>query len=153
MAINKEQDLIFMQEALMLARHAYDQNELPIGAVVVCDGQIVGRGFNQKEGLQDPTAHAEILAISKASANLNRWRLSGCTLYVTLEPCFMCAGAVVNSRIDRLVFAAFNLKAGYVGSLMNICQDSRLNHRCLVESGYLASDSASLLKSFFKRLR
>src|SRR6201994_1295442 len=128
----------WMSEALALARLAAAEGEVPIGAVVVFEGSVVGRGRNARERLHDPTAHAEILALQEAARALSRWRLTGATLYATLEPCFMCAGALVNSRIDRLVFAVPDPKAGAVGSLFNVPEDPRLNHRVSVSSGVLA---------------
>ena len=135
--LTKEQ---WMLEALLLAQQAAELGEVPIGAVVVCDGQIVGRGFNRREIDHDPLAHAEILAIREASQNLKRWRLTGCTLYVTLEPCPMCTGALVNARLDKVVYAAKETKG-------------RLNHEFETLSGVLEKESSSLLKAFFKKLR
>lgn len=130
----------WMREALKLAEHAGKMGEVPIGAVVVCDGKIVGRGYNRREIDHNPLAHAETIAIHEASKNLKRWRLTGCTLYVTLEPCPMCAGALVNARIDRLVYGTTDIK-------------SRLNHRFETVTGVLAKESSNLLKAFFKKLR
>jgi tRNA(adenine34) deaminase len=130
----------WMKEALQLAKQAADLGEVPIGAVVVCDDKIVGRGFNRRESAHDPIAHAEILAIQEASQNLKRWRLTGCTLYVTLEPCPMCAGALVNARVDRLVYGTTDVK-------------SRLNHEFETCGGVLAEESGGLLKAFFRNLR
>lgn len=143
----------FMKRALELAQQAADLGEVPIGAVVVCDGQIVGEGYNRREIDSDPLAHAELIAIAQAAKHLKRWRLSGCTLYVTLEPCTMCAGALVNSRVDELVFGALDPKAGAVESLMEIVTDSRLNHRLRVEQGVMAKESSELLRGFFRSLR
>ena len=142
-----------MAEALAEARLAAAEGEVPVGAVVVCDGLVVGRGRNARERLRDPIAHAEIVAMQDASRALNRWRLSRCTLYVTLEPCFMCAGALVNARVDRLVFAVRDPKAGAVGSLADVCRDARLNHQIEVQEGLLASESGELLRSFFRERR
>jgi tRNA(adenine34) deaminase len=147
-------DEYFMDEALKLARQAAAIGEVPIGAVVVKDGQIIGRGYNRREIDNDPLAHAELLAVHEASKHLGAWRLIGCTLYVTLEPCVMCAGALVNARIDRLVFGAKDPKAGAVSSLMNVCSDPRLNHRVKnIEGGVRGVEASALLSQFFKALR
>ncbi len=148
-----EMDRRFMQEAMTLARSALTSEDVPVGAVVVRDGRVIGRGCNQREKLADPTAHAEMLAISAAAAHLGSWRLEGCTLYCTLEPCVMCAGALVLSRVKRLVFAAYDPKAGACGSLFEIPVDPRLNHRLEVTGGVLAEPSADLLREFFRRRR
>ena len=142
-----------MAEALAEARRAADEGEVPIGAVVVCDGRVVGRGRNARERLRDPTAHAEVLALQEAARSLGRWRLTGATIYATLEPCPMCAGALVNARIDRLVYAVPDPKAGASGSLFDIPRDARLNHRVTVESGVLAEECGALLKEFFRARR
>jgi tRNA(adenine34) deaminase len=147
-------DHAMMTRALALAAEGAAVGEVPVGAVVVdADGRIVGEGRNTREGDNDPLGHAEVLAIAAASRALGRWRLSGCTLYVTLEPCFMCAGALVNARVDRLVFGATDPKAGAVGSLADVCRDPRLNHRLVVDSGVLADDCGAVLKAFFKTRR
>jgi len=142
-----------MAEALIEARRAAAEGEVPVGAIVVCEGRVVGRGRNARERLQDPTAHAELVALQEASRALQRWRLSGCTLYVTLEPCFMCAGAIVNARVDRLVFAVRDPKAGAAGSLADVCRDARLNHRLEVAEGPCADACGELLRSFFRERR
>jgi len=142
-----------MRAALKEAEKAYEGGEVPVGAVIVHDNRIIGRGHNHTEGLNDPTAHGEIIAIGAAASYLNSWRLSECGLYVTLEPCPMCAGAIVLARIDRLVFGPHDPKAGACGSLMNIVQDGRLNHQVSVTSGVLTDECSALLRSFFKRLR
>jgi tRNA(adenine34) deaminase len=142
-----------MQEALALARAAGEAGEVPVGAVALCEGVIVGRGANARESARDPTAHAELLAIQEAARTLQRWRLSGVTLVVTLEPCAMCAGALVLARIDRLVYGASDPKAGAVGSLMDLSQDARLNHRFAVERGLRADDCGALLREFFRARR
>src|SRR5205823_1902719 len=139
----------FMAEALAEARRAADEGEVPIGAVAVFEGRVVGRGRNARERLQDPTAHAEILALQEASRALGRWRLTGATIYATLEPCPMCAGALVNARIDRLVYAVPDPKAGAAGTLFDIPRDPRLNHRIEVASGVLAKECGDLLTQFF----
>ncbi len=146
-------DEIFMKEALKEAQKAYEINEVPIGAVIVRDGVIIGRGFNEKETLKDATLHAEISAIKEACNTLGGWRLPGCTMYVTLEPCCMCAGALVNARIERLVIGTKDYKTGACGSVMNIVQESKLNHQIPVQFGMLEEECTNILKSFFKELR
>jgi len=139
-----------MREALDEARAALATDDVPIGAVVVDPtGAVVGRGRNRREADADPTAHAEVVALRQAALACGEWRLSGCTLVVTLEPCTMCAGGAVVSRVDRLVFAAFDDKAGAVGSLWDVVRDRRLNHRPEVVSGVLAEESTDLLRGFF----
>ena len=142
-----------MNVALQEALTASDNDEVPVGAVIVCGGRIIARAHNQRELLKDPTAHAEMIAITQAAAAMNNWRLTGATMYVTLEPCAMCAGAIVLSRIDRLVFGAADPKAGACGTLFNIVQDSRLNHRVEIVSGILAAECAETLRSFFAKRR
>ena len=142
-----------MREALDLAREAGARGEVPVGAVAVLDERIVGRGANARESARDPTAHAELLAIRDAARTLGRWRLTGVTLLVTLEPCAMCAGAMVLARIDRLVYAASDPKAGAAGSLMDLSADPRLNHRFPVERGVLADEAGELLRAFFRARR
>ena len=128
--------------------------DVPIGAIVVdADGAVIGRGHNEREVTGDPTAHAEVLAIRSAARHLGEWRLTGCTLVVTLEPCTMCAGAIVLSRLDRLIFAAYDEKAGAVGSLWDVVRDRRLNHRPEVVAGVLAEESTGLLDGFFRAHR
>src|SRR5437763_14899301 len=146
-------DESWMAEALAEARRAADEGEVPIGAVVVFDGRVVGRGRNARERLNDPTAHAEIHALQEAARSLGRWRLTGATIYATLEPCPMCAGALVNARIDRLVYAVADPKAGAAGTLFDIARDSRLNHQLAVDSGVLAKECGELLKEFFRAKR
>ena len=146
-------DRYWMTQALAEARRAADLGEVPIGAVVVRDGEVVGRGHNRREIDGDPLAHAEMLALREAARLVGGWRLAGCSMYVTLEPCPMCAGALVASRIDRLVYGAADPKAGFCGSLGNLAQDPRLNHRLEVSSGVLAEESAALLRGFFASLR
>ena len=142
-----------MAEALAEARLAAAEGEVPIGAVVVCEGRIAGRGRNARERLHDPTAHAEILALQEAARALGRWRLTGATLYATLEPCPMCAGALVNARVDRLVYAVPDPKAGAAGSLFDVPRDPRLNHRMEVTTGVLAAECGAVLKEFFRARR
>jgi tRNA(adenine34) deaminase len=146
-------DDVFMQQALALAREAAALGEVPVGAVAVHAGQIIGSGFNRREVDRNPLAHAELLALDAARKARGAWRLTGVTLYVTLEPCAMCAGALVQSRVTRLVFGAMDAKAGAVGSLYNLAEEPRHNHRLQVTSGILADESRLLLKTFFERLR
>ena len=142
-----------MRAAIAEAERAAALGEVPIGAVVVRGGEIVGRGHNRREIDRDPLAHAELAAIAEAARAVGGWRLVGSTLYVTLEPCAMCAGALVNSRVERLVYGAADPKAGFCGSLGNLVQDPRLNHRLEVTAGVLAEECGGLLSTFFKRLR
>lgn len=146
-------DRDWMKAALAEARRAGALGEVPIGAVVVRGDEVVGRGYNRREIDRDPLAHAELIAIRAAAERVGDWRLSGCTLYVTLEPCAMCAGALVNSRVSRLVFGASDPKAGYCGTLGDIVRDPRLNHRVVVEGGVLAEECGALLSTFFQALR
>ena len=146
-------DSTFMLAALEEARTSAALGEVPVGAVVVRDGEILARGGNRRESEADPTAHAEIIAIRQAARAVGGWRLVGCTLYVTQEPCPMCAGALVNARLDRLVFGCDNPKAGAVRTLYRLVEDPRLNHRVLVESGLMASECGGLLSEFFEKLR
>src|SRR5690554_2440326 len=133
----RPEDAHFMEQALEMARAAAARGEVPVGAVVTRDGRVVGRGYNRRESWGDPTAHAEMLAIREAAAAVGGWRLTGCSLYVTLEPCAMCAGAIVLARIDRVVFGAADPKSGAAGSLMNLLQDPRLNHQADVVAGVM----------------
>ena len=146
-------DETFMAQALAEARRAGSEGEVPIGAVVVVDGKVAGRGRNARERLRDPTAHAEILALQEASRALGRWRLTGATVYATLEPCPMCAGALVNARVDRLVYGVPDPKAGAVDTLFDLARDARLNHRLQVSSGVLGEDCGELLRAFFRKRR
>ena len=139
----------FLRLAMEEARAAYALGEVPVGAVLVLEGGVVARGHNLRETNADPTAHAELLVLREAAHLLDSWRLDGSTLYVTLEPCFMCAGALVNARVARLVFGASDPKAGAVGSLADVARDARLNHRLEVRSGLLAAECGDLLKRFF----
>jgi tRNA(adenine34) deaminase len=148
-----ETDEYWMQRALSLAHEAEVIGEVPVGAVIVKDNQLISEAFNQPIGTHDATAHAEIGALREAGRVLQNYRLPGTTLYVTLEPCSMCAGAMVHARIERLVFAAFDPKTGAAGSLVNLLNDSRLNHQVEVEGGLLASQAASKLQAFFKKRR
>jgi tRNA(adenine34) deaminase len=142
-------DIYFMTIALEEAKKAFEKAEAPIGAIVVKDNEIISRGHNLRESLQDPTAHAELLAIRDAAAKLGRWRLTDCTVYVTLEPCAMCAGAMVLARIKRLVYGASDPKAGAVGSLMNVLSYEKLNHQVDVESGIMEKECGGILSDFF----
>jgi tRNA(adenine34) deaminase len=142
-----------MADALKEAEKAAKKGEVPVGAVIVSEGKVIARGHNKRELANDPAAHAEFLAIRAAAKKLKRWRLSGTTLYVTLEPCLMCMGAIILARIPRLVFGALDPKAGACGSLYDISEDKRLNHRVHVTSGVLGVESQEALKDFFRRLR
>jgi len=143
----------YMQEALREARKALNKGEVPVGAVVVLNGEIIGRGHNLRESRHDPTAHAEVLALRKAGKKLKSWRLSGAVLYVTLEPCPMCAGAMLQSRIERLVYGADDPKAGSAGTLLNILQFPGYNHQVKITGGVLAAEAAAMLREFFERQR
>lgn len=147
------EDERFLDACLEEAKKAEAAGDVPVGAVVVHEGSIVGRGHNMREVDRDPLAHAELLAIRQAAEALGRWRLSGTTLYVTLEPCHMCAGALVNARVDRLVYGAADPKAGAVESLSSLCTDERLNHRLVVTAGVRGEECAAQLKAFFRGLR
>jgi tRNA(adenine34) deaminase len=146
-------DVLFMTIALEEAKKAFDKAETPVGAIVVKDGEVIARAHNLRETLQDPTAHAEIIAIRDAAQKLGRWRLTDCCVYVTLEPCAMCAGAMVLARIQRLVYGTSDPKSGAVGSLMNLLSDERLNHKVDVESGILAKECGDILSEFFSSRR
>lgn len=143
----------WMKQALVEAQRAYEADEVPVGAVVVHDGKIIGKGHNQIEVLQDPTAHAEMIAITAAANHLQSRRLEKCTLYVTLEPCAMCAGAIIQARIPTLVFGAYDPKAGACGTLFNLVEDKRLNHQVHVVGSVCDKESEELLKGFFGRVR
>jgi len=139
-----------MQLALHQAQNAAAHDDVPVGAVVVHDGRVIAEACNERELRHDPTAHAEVLVLRAAAEQLGRWRLDDCTLYVTLEPCAMCAGAIVNARIGTVVFGAADLKAGAMGSLYNLAADPRLNHEPVVRHGVLAAECASLIRNFFE---
>ncbi len=143
----------YMKAALGEAEKAAALGEVPVGAVIVREGQIIASGYNRTETDGDPTAHAEMIAIRQAAEKLGGWRLPGCTLYVTLEPCSMCAGAIVWSRIERLVIGAMDPKAGACGSVFNIPQEERLNHRVEIETGVMEEECSGILKAFFRGLR
>jgi len=146
-------DEFYMREALKEAEKAYSTYEVPVGAIIVYRGQIIARGYNQRESLRDPTAHAEIMAIKEASKYLDAWRLMDCTMYVTLEPCAMCAGAIVNSRLDRLVIGAKDHKRGCAGTVEDLTNHPQFNHRVKVEFGVLEEECSQILSRFFKELR
>jgi len=146
-------DQYFMREALRQAQKAGDAGEVPVGAVVVLAGKIIGRAHNQVELLKDATAHAEMLALTQAEAAVGDWRLTGCDLYVTKEPCPMCAGALVHTRVRRVIFGCADPAAGAAGSVMNLLQMPGLNHRCEMASGILQNECATILQDFFRRRR
>ena len=143
----------FMKEALKEAQAALEKGEVPIGAVLVKEERILGRGHNVREGKRDPTAHAEIIALQEGSRALNSWRLTGTTLYVTVEPCPMCAGALIQARVKRLVFGVRDSKAGVCGSLYNLVQDDRFNHQIEVVEGIMEQDCRRIMQEFFQKLR
>lgn len=147
----RDQD--YMQEALAEAREAFNMGEVPIGAVLVREGKVIARGHNLKETLGDPTAHGEIIALREGARALGSWRLTGTTLYVTVEPCPMCAGALLQARVEKLVFGARDPKAGVCGSLYDLVRDERFNHRMEVVEGVLEGPCASLMRVFFRALR
>ena len=149
----QKNDQQHMQIAIEQARIAEENGDVPIGAIIVHNNQIIGKAYNQREQLQDPTAHAEIIALTQAAAFLESWRLIDCTIYVTLEPCCMCAGALVLARIERLVYGCDDPKTGAVKSLYNILQDERLNHKVEVTSGVLTDECSELLQNFFQKRR
>ena len=151
--IDLQSDHYFMGEALRQASRAYEAEEVPVGAVVVREGRIIGRAFNQVELLKDATAHAEMLAVTQAEEAVGDWRLNDCTLYVTKEPCPMCAGAIVHVRLARVVFGASDPKAGAAGSALNLLQFPTLNHRCTITSGVREPECRSLLQTFFANQR
>jgi tRNA(adenine34) deaminase len=153
MTQTSREDETMMRAALDAARECEYSDDVPVGAVVARDGVVVATAGNARERLHDPTAHAEILALREAAVQAGSWRLAGCTLYVTLEPCAMCAGAIVLARVDRLVFGAFDPKAGFAGSLGNLVQDPRLNHRVELAAGVLAEEAGDLLREFFRDRR
>lgn len=153
MNVNTEQDEFWMRHALALADIAEQQNEIPVGAVLVKDQQIIGEGWNQSIKLHDPSAHAEMMAIRAAGKAIENYRLVNCSLYVTLEPCSMCAGLLIHSRIDRLIFGATDLKTGAVGSVYDLLSDERMNHQIEVTGGVLAEACGDKLSAFFKQRR
>ena len=143
----------WMKAAFREAEKAFEQDEVPIGAVVVKNGQIIGRGYNQCECLTDPTAHAEIIAITSAANTIKNWRLKDCQLYVTKEPCPMCAGALVNARIDMVVFGMYDEKEGCCGSLYQLCRDNRFKHQLIVKGGIMEDPCTLIIQEFFKKQR
>jgi tRNA(adenine34) deaminase len=151
--IDLQTDAYFMSEALRLAAKAFAKEEVPVGAVVVRDGKIIGRAYNQVELLKDATAHAEMLAITQAEAAVGDWRLNDCDLYVTKEPCAMCAGALVHVRMRRVIFGCPDLRSGAAGGIINLLQMPSLNHRCEITSGMLGEECAGLLQNFFQARR
>ena len=146
-------DEAWMRRALAAAERAAELGEVPVGAVIVRGGEVIAEAYNRREIDGDPLAHAELLAIRQAARRIGGWRLTGCTMFVTLEPCAMCAGALVNARVERLVYGAADPKAGFCGTLGDLTRDPRLNHRLEVVGGVLAEESAELLRRFFDRLR
>ena len=146
-------DLDFMQQALALAHEAAALDEVPVGALVVLDGQVIGRGFNQPIGRHDPTAHAEIMALRDAAVTLGNYRLPGCTLYVTVEPCAMCAGAIQHARVARVVYGTVEPKTGACGSVVDLFAEPRLNHHAEVAGGVMAESCAEVVSDFFRRRR
>ena len=146
-------DESLMREALRLARKAYEADEVPVGAIVVQSGKIIGRAYNQVELLKDATAHAEMLALTQAEAAVGAWRLLDCDLYVTKEPCVMCAGALVHVRIRRVIFGCADSRAGAAGTVINLLQHSSLNHRCQITAGVLQEECTAILQDFFRKRR
>jgi len=146
-------DVAAMRHALAEAQHAVAHGDVPVGAIVVHNGEVIARACNEREHLGDPTAHAEVLVLRAAARHRGTWRLDDCTLYVTLEPCMMCAGAIINARVGTVVFGAADLKAGAVGSLYNVAADPRLNHEPIVRHGVLANECSTLLEEFFRARR
>lgn len=143
----------FMKSALKEAEKSYDKEEIPVGAVIVKDGKIIARGHNLKETKNDTTNHAEIIAIRKASKKLKSWRLTGCTMYVTLEPCTMCAGALIQARLDKVVIGTMDEKTGACGSVLNVLEDYKFNHKVEIEKGVMEKECKAILQKFFKELR
>jgi tRNA(adenine34) deaminase len=151
--IESRGDEYFMREALRQARKAYDADEVPVGAIIVCEGKIIARAHNQVELLKDATAHAEMLALTQAEAAVGDWRLIDCDLYVTKEPCPMCAGALVHTRVRRVIFGCADPAGGAAGSVVNLLQMPTLNHRCDITVGILENECAAMLKDFFRKKR
>src|SRR6056297_3097758 len=150
--LNKSDDY-YMELAYKEAERAFEAGEIPVGAIIVYNETIIGKGYNQREMLKDPTAHAEMLAISSAAEYLDSWRLEDCTLYVTLEPCPMCAGAILNARIPRVVFGAYDRETGMCGSIDNLCDHNLMNHKTTVIGGIMEEKCEIILKSFFNKIR
>lgn len=151
--IKQKSDEYFMKEAIKEAKKAYQKNEVPVGAVVVKNNEIVARGHNIKETKKDTTKHAEIIAIQKASKKMNAWRLEDCTMYVTLEPCTMCAGAIIQARLKRLIIGTMDKKTGACGSVLNLIDDYEFNHKVELETGIMETECRQIMKDFFKELR
>lgn len=152
-SLTEKEKIAYMEEAIVEAKKAEQIGEVPIGAIVVRDGIIIGRGYNIRETSLDATTHAEILAIQDACRTIENWRLENCQLFVTLEPCPMCSGAIILSRVEEVYYGAVDAKAGAAGTLMNLLQDKRFNHQSYVESGILATETGNLLTEFFQTLR
>ncbi|HHW67732.1 MAG: tRNA(adenine34) deaminase [Epulopiscium sp.] len=146
-------EIYYMKEALLLAKKAFQLDEVPIGAIITYNNQIIGRGYNQRNTKKNPLSHAEIQAIEEAAVYLGDWRLEGCTMYVTLEPCPMCAGAIVQARMDKVVFGTRNPKAGCGGSILNILQEKAFNHQVEIVEGVCMEECSSILKEFFSKMR
>ena len=144
------QHLPFMKLALLQAQKAYEKDEIPVGAIVVKEGKVIGRGYNQREMLNDPTAHAEIIAITAAANTIEDWRLNDCMLYVTKEPCVMCAGAIINSRLKMVVFGCYDKEMGCCGSLYQLCGDSQLRNSTAVKGGIMEQECLSIIHDFFQ---
>jgi len=151
--LTPEEDMIYMKKALRQAEHALNLGEVPIGCVIVYDKKIIGRGYNKRNTKKTALAHAEITAIAQACRKLGDWRLDGCTMYITLEPCQMCSGAIVQSRIDRIVIGAMNPKAGCAGSILNLLNRPEFNHQVEITKNVCAEESTKILQTFFKNLR
>ena len=149
----KQDHAYWMKQALVQAEKAFKAKEIPVGAIIIKDDKVIGRGYNQREQLNDPTAHAEIIAITAAANTLEEWRLNSCTLYVTKEPCSMCAGAIINARLKMIVFGCYDEEEGCCGSLYQLCGDPRFKTKVSVMGGVMESQSLSLLKDFFKTRR
>jgi tRNA(adenine34) deaminase len=148
-----DEKIKFMKEALKEAQKSYKKEEIPVGAIIVKDGKIIARGHNLKETKTDPTKHAEIIAIQKACKKLQTWRLTGCTMYVTLEPCSMCAGSLIQSRLDKVVIGTMDEKTGACGSVLNLLADYKFNHIVQIETGIMQEECKTILQQFFKELR
>ena len=148
-----DEKIKFMKEALKEAQKSYKKEEIPVGAIIVKDGKIIARGHNLKETKTDPTKHAEIIAIQKACKKLQTWRLTGCTMYVTLEPCSMCAGSIIQSRLDKVVIGTMDEKTGACGSVLNLLADYKFNHIVQIETGIMQEECKKILQQFFKELR
>lgn len=153
MRLGLTEDEKYMKQAVKLAKKAWKIEEVPIGCVIVHDGKVIGRGYNRRTTDKNPLAHAELIAIKKASKKMGDWRLEDCTLYVTLEPCQMCSGAIVQARMKRVVVGCMNPKAGCAGSILNLLQVDRFNHQVELETGVLEEECSEMMKAFFKELR